>query len=291
MIKNLAVNNRPMNIHLGLLKHLIVIAILIGTLPFWLPTSMGGDTSYHFVLTDSMEGSVDPGSFVVLRRSDTYEVGQAVGYWLELGDGSRATILHRIVGKLPNGNYILKGDAVESTEAVEEEDITGRMVFAVPGLGFLPGAFRQAPLLLGGLLVVLIFLSGEIIKNTSRRTKGAGTVQPQAKENLKKENLFIPASLAVLISLPFATATVANLLPAFANVGPVEVLLGKVPLFVMLLAVLAITRLGEVIWVKRSQSSPLGTLSGINYTAIMIVAVTLIPFMQLLESARAVLTL
>ena len=63
MIKHLAIKNYPINIHLGIIKHLIFIAIIIGTLPFWLPTSMRGDTSYHFVLTDSMEGTLDPGSF------------------------------------------------------------------------------------------------------------------------------------------------------------------------------------------------------------------------------------
>ena len=180
---------------------------------------------------------------------------------------------------------------MDSTEVVEEEAITGRMVFAVPGRGCLPGAFRQAPLLLGGMLVALFFLSGGIIKKADRRSKGAWTAQAQTKDGVKGENLFIPAALAVLVSLPFATSSVASLLPAFANLGPTEVLLGKVPLFAMLLAVVAITRMGEVMWVKGPQGPSLGSLSGINYTAVMIVAVTLIPFMQLVESARAVLTL
>ena len=192
MIKHLAIKNHPINIHpkniqLGLVKHLIVIAIIIGTLPFWLPTFLGGDTSYHFVLTDSMEGSLNPGTFVILHRSDTYEVGQAVGYWLDLGNDNRATILHRIVGRLPNGNYVLKGDAVETTEEVEEEAITGRLVFAVPGLGFLPGAFSQAPLLLGGILVALFFLSGGIMKKADRRTKEGWTAEGQSIEKNKRK--------------------------------------------------------------------------------------------------------
>ena len=151
-----------------------------------MPTFLGGDTSYHFVLTDSMEGSLNPGTFVILHRSDTYEVGQAVGYWLDLGNDNRATILHRIVGRLPNGNYVLKGDAVETTEEVEEEAITGRLVFAVPGLGFLQGAFSQAPLLLGGILVALFFLSGGIMKKADRRTKEGWTAEGQSIEKTKE---------------------------------------------------------------------------------------------------------
>ena len=273
-----------------MVKYLVLLGIIIGTLPFWLPTSVGGETSYHFVLTDSMKGTLDPGSFIVLRRSDNYEVGDAVGYWLGLGDGSRATILHRIVGRLPNGAYILKGDAVESTETVEPEAITGRMVFAVPGLGFLPGAFKQAPLLLGGMLVALYFLSGGVAKKANGRKTGAWTGEVQAKDQGKKENLFIPAALLVLISLPFATTTISNLLPILANLHPAEVLLGKVPLFALLLAFLTITRLGEVMWVRGSQGSSLSSLAGVNYTAVMILAITVIPFMELVESARTVLT-
>ena len=297
MTSQMATIARPGYNPLGILKYLLLIGIMIGTLPFWLPTSLGGDTSYHFVLTDSMKGTLDPGAFVVLRQSDTYEVGDAVGYWLDLGNGDRATILHRIVGRLPNGNYILKGDAVESTEEVEEAAITGRMVFAIPGLGLVPGAFRQAPMLLGGMLVVVFFLTSGIIKKADRRTKGAVTAQLQtkgkapSKDKSKEGKLFIPAALAVLVSLPFATGTVFDSLPALANLGPAEVLFGNMPLFVLLLGFLAITRLGEVVWVDGPNGSSLGFLSGINYTVIMLVAATLIPFMQLVESARTVFTL
>ena len=58
-----------------MIKYFILIAVFAATLPFWLPTSLGGDTSYHFVLTDSMKGTYDPGSFVILRRSDSYAIG------------------------------------------------------------------------------------------------------------------------------------------------------------------------------------------------------------------------
>ena len=50
-----------------MIKYIIILAIFIATFPFWLPTSLGGATSYHFVLTDSMKGTLDPGAFVVLR--------------------------------------------------------------------------------------------------------------------------------------------------------------------------------------------------------------------------------
>ena len=287
-----------------MVKYLILLGIIIGTLPFWLPTSLGGETSYHFVLSESMKGTLDPGAFVVLRRSDDYQVGDAVGYRFDLGDGSEATILHRIIGGLPNGDYILKGDAVESTELVEPEAITGRMVFAVPAVGFLPGAFRQAPLLLGGLLLALFLLGGGLLKAADRRVKGA--VKRRGEKGLgwneekpsgqvakapKEENLFLPALLLVLVSIPFAKSVVGQMVPTFVNLGAAEGLLSQVPLFALLVAVLAVTRFGEVFWVKGPQGrSSLGSLAGINYGAVMIMAAATIPLAEMLQSARSVLT-
>ncbi len=285
----------------AMIKHLILLGIIIGTLPFWLPTSLGGETSYHFVLSESMKGTLDPGAFVILRRSDTYEVGDAVAYRIELGDGNRATILHRIVAGLPNGDYIVKGDAVESSETVASEAITGRMVFAVPALGFLPGAFRQAPVLLGGMLLALFLLAGGLMKAVDRRAKGAGkrpgwNDEKPSPENpfgklAKEENLFLPALLLVMVSIPFAKIVVGQMVPTFIDLGAAEGLLSQVPLFALLVAVLAVTRFGEIFWVKRPQGgSSLVSLAGINYGAVMILAAATIPFAQMLQSARTVLT-
>ena len=288
-----------------MIKHLILLGLIIGTIPFWLPTSLGGDMSYHFVLTDSMKGTLDPGAFVVLRRGDTYEVGDAVAYRIDLGDGNNATILHRIVGELPTGDYIIKGDAVDINETVEPEAITGRMVFAVPALGFLPGAFRQAPMLLGGMLLAAFILAGGFMKAVDRRAISADKRQAWSEENpprekssrrdsgvLRQENLFLPALLLVLVSLPFAKSVVGQMIPEFVNLGAAEGLLSQVPLFALLAAVLAVTRFGEIFWVKGPQGgSSLGSLAGINYGAVMIMAAATIPFSEMLQSARTVLTL
>ena len=289
-----------------MLKYLIIIGVLIGTIPFWLPTSLGGNTSYHFVLTDSMKGSLDPGSFVILHRSDSYDVGQAVGYLSELG-GQPATILHRIVGREPDGTYILKGDAVTSTEEVEEEAITGRLVFAVPALGFLPGAFRQAPLLLGGLMLAVVLLTAGVKKadrgRLSRLQKD--TVDPGRASWLKKSasakqkdggpaknqelKLFIPAALVVLFALPFTTVPVADVLPQLPFLSVVDTITQRLPLFVLLIFVIAVTRFGEVLWTKGPSQSSGASIVGLNYGAVMLIAITVVPFAELIQATREVL--
>jgi hypothetical protein len=267
-----------------MIKYLALLALLIISAPFWLPVSLGGDTSYHFVLSDSMKGTLDPGAFVVLRRSDHYQVGDAVGYGLNMGNGERVIILHRIISRQPNGKYVLKGDALESTEQVAPEAITGRMVFAVPALGFLPGAFRQAPLLLGGLLLAVFLLGGVLVQRT-RRNKGAAKNQQR-----KRENLFLPAALVILLALPFATISMADLVPLASALGA-EAILDRIPLFALLLGVVAVTRMGEIIWVNSSLESASASISEINYVVAMALAAMVIPFPELIASARLVLTL
>lgn len=269
-----------------MIKYLAIAALFIISLPFWLPTSLGGDTSYHFVLTDSMKGTLDPGAFVVLRRSDHYQEGDAVGYRLKVGGGDDVIILHRIISRQPDGKFVLKGDAVDSTEQVAPEAITGRMVFAVPALGFLPSTLRRAPLLLGGMLLA-VFLLGGFLLQWARKPKRA----PKAKgPKRKRENLFLPASLVILLALPFATVSMAELVPLASALGAAPIL-DKIPLFALLLGVVAATRFGEVIWVNNSLESASASIAEINYVLAMILAVMVIPFAELIASARSVLTL
>ena len=265
-----------------MIKYIILIAAIAISVPFWLPTSLGGDTSYHFVLSDSMKGTLDPGAFVVLRRSDSYQVGDAVGYHLETGNGERVTILHRIISLMPDGRYLLKGDAVESTEEVDPAAVTGRMVFAVPALGFLPGAFRQAPLILGGLMLATFLFSGGLKQARSKK-------DPKPGRGKSKEHLFLPATLVILLTIPFASVAMADMVPIGFE-GMIGAMLANVPLFAFLLGVVAVTRIGEVVWVSPKGSAATG-LVDINYAVAMVLAVTVVPFTDVIDSVSSVMTL
>ena len=84
-----------------MIKYLLLIGLLGVSLPFWLPSAMGGSMSYHFVLTSSMQGTLDPGAFVILRHSDSYEVGDVVGYRRELvGNTSSSSAFFSIMRSL-----------------------------------------------------------------------------------------------------------------------------------------------------------------------------------------------
>ena len=311
-----------------MLKYLILIAVFAVSVPFWLPTSLGGDTSYHFVLTDSMRGTLDPGAFVILRRSNSYQPGDAVGYYFDTGNGERVTILHRIIAREPNGDFVLKGDAVDSTEVVDPAAIRGKMVFALPALGFLPGAFRQMPVLLGGLLLAMFFMAGGLKQSQSKQSqpkksqpkggwskeKKAGlagglkdswsknlwsknlwskktkTAEKPAEKPAKKENMFLPATLVILATIPLASLALGDMVPMAAGTALGD-FLSKVPLFAFLLGVVAVTRFGEVIWVSKPGEKGAASLVEANYVVVMAMAVTVVPFPALLQSLRSVITL
>ena len=238
-----------------MIKYLLIAALLILSVPFWLPSSVGGSNSYHFVLTDSMKGTIDPGAFVVVRRMETYNVGDVVAYRQDLTADTSITILHRIVGRLPDGRYLLKGDAVAAEEQVEEEAIKGRMVAAVPGLGFLPGAFRHAPLPIGGLMLALVFVGGRLGRSAEAANRG--------------KSFFLPAALIVLAAFPFASVGLA------ASIGKGKVLL-------LLLSLLGAARLTEV----QGVGPRAGPLVELSYILTIVLAVSTVSLSNVIQLIR-----
>ncbi len=176
-----------------ILKICVFLGILGLLLPFWLPHSVGGDISLQFVLTGSMKGELGPGSLVLVRRSNYYQVGDIAAYKLFHSEG-HIVIIHRIIERLPDGRYIFKGDANRGTETVAPAQIMGKLVLGVPGLGFIPGAINAAPIFLG-IIALAPFLFG--------RTKEPPVAQ-------KKRSLFFPALLAVAVTLPFFSVGLAE---------------------------------------------------------------------------------
>ena len=162
------------------------------TAPAWLPERLGGDMSFTFILTGSMKGELDPGSFVVLRRSSDYRVGDIAGYRLYLEDDRHIIIVHRIVEVLADGRFIFKGDANRGTETVDANKVIGKLALGIPGLGFIFGAIKSGPILIGGVLLIPLFFTGT--------KKGGGDNE---KQKVRGKGLFLPTLVVVAFTLPF----------------------------------------------------------------------------------------
>ena len=174
---------------LGIIASLVMVAA-----PAWLPERLSGDMSFTFILTGSMKGELDPGSLVVLRRSSDYRVGDIAGYRLYLEDERHIIIVHRIVRVLADGRFIFKGDANRGTETVDANKVIGKLALGVPGLGFIFGAVKAAPVMLGGVLLIPMLFTGA--KNEEQKARGKG--------------LFLPTLVVVAFTLPFYSIGLAE---------------------------------------------------------------------------------
>ena len=233
------------------LKIAIMLGMLGVTLPFWLPESLGGDIALQFVLTGSMKGELDPGSFVLVRRSNDYQVGDIAVYKLTQSSGKTISIVHRIVSRLPDGRYIFKGDANRGSETVDPQQVIGKLVVGIPGLGFIPGAIKAAPAIIG-LLLIAPFLLG---RNKNK------------DQNARRKSLFFPTLAVVAISLPFFSSGLVETLGVFQASLLILVFLGAV-------------RLLE----KIDPWPEFRAISDIGYMLIIAMAVLMVPLPELMDS-------
>ncbi len=111
------------------LSWLVLMALLVWG---W-PQSLGGANAYVVLRSDSMRPTFKRGDLVVVRQAPVYRVGDAVLY----RSPKVGLVFHRIVGVEPDGRFRLKGDANTyiDPERPRQEDILGRYVLHLPGLG------------------------------------------------------------------------------------------------------------------------------------------------------------
>ena len=121
-------------------------------------------------------------------------------------------------------------------------------------------------------------------------SKNQKIVENLAKKERKKEHMFLPATLVILATIPFVSLALGDMVPMAAGTAMGD-FLSKVPLFAFLLGVVAVTRLGEVVWVSNAGEKGAAYLVEANYVVVMAMAVTVVPFPIILESLRSVITL
>jgi signal peptidase len=157
-------------------------ALGLGLLLVLLQSSLIPGFEVRIVQSGSMEPAISTGSVVVVQAQDTYVVDQVVTF----GGVERGSIptTHRIIGtELIAGElvFITKGDANPEADVdpVVATDIRGRVLLAIPALGYLLDFARQ-PLgfaLLIGLPALLIVVeeAGKIwtaVQAERRRKEG-----------------------------------------------------------------------------------------------------------------------
>ena len=96
--------------------------------------------------------TIQKGDLVILKKQDTYEVGDVVSF-----NSSGMTVTHRII-EAHNGYYKTRGDNNKFTDGAEvgTSDIYGKMIKIIPGIGDAVKSFYNHKTLVFGVLVSLL---------------------------------------------------------------------------------------------------------------------------------------
>ena len=146
---------------LSIFFNIILFAVLVVIWIAFAPVKIGGQASYVMVNGISMEPNYHTGDLVIVRKEQTYQVGDVVTYRdAELGKD----IIHRIIG-IEQKRFIIKGDNNSWTDPYRptHNEIVGKQWIYVPKAGRVLQWFRKpinlslTIVLLGGVLMTSMF--------------------------------------------------------------------------------------------------------------------------------------
>jgi signal peptidase I len=202
---------------LGALVTLVLVACA-----WWLlaPVQVGGHTGYAIVSGTSMEPGLESGDLVLVRRSASYGVGDAVLFRSETLGGEH--VLHRIVAT-ENGRLVTRGDnrRRNDPDRTAPADVVGRIWLTVPGVGaWVAWLARPVPLAIFLFVLVFALLAGG--REVSRRRRPAAapirTDPPDAAARARAGG----ATARSLLTAALAAAGLFALLAVVAWSRPLE---------------------------------------------------------------------
>lgn len=135
------------------LKHVLVLSLTCSLVVVWAlffrPQMFGGPISNIAVSGNSMLPTFESGDFLIVKREDSYVVGDIVVYSIpadQVGAGRR--VVHRIVGGDENG-FELKGDNNANVDPWRptQDQIIGQEWFRIPSLARLLSYLRNPAIL------------------------------------------------------------------------------------------------------------------------------------------------
>lgn len=173
------------------IKLIIGIAFIPLAIYLW-PAALGGDTQFLLVQGQSMLGTIEPGSFVVIKSQPEYEVGDIIGFSTDRQSAfSGRNVVHRIIQEKPDG-FITQGDNNPKADpgTVKPNQILGEVVFFTPFAGYILLIMRNPLIMIVLAIATMIMQFGR--KKKKPKEKLLVEQKPKKKKN-KNYVLFVPA--------------------------------------------------------------------------------------------------
>ena len=112
----------------------MIFGLIAVLLFFTWPVRFGGATTFVVVHGHSMDPTFRSGDLVVVRKADTYKIGDIAAYRVPKGTaGAGGGVIHRIVRR-EGDRYVFKGDnrTTEDQWRPRASDIMGRLALRMP---------------------------------------------------------------------------------------------------------------------------------------------------------------
>jgi signal peptidase I len=144
--------------------------LLLAAAWLFLPTALGGSTTYVSTYGTSMEPHFSTGDLAVLRPAGSYEVGDVIAYRSE---GLHTTVMHRVVER-DGDRFVTQGDSNDflDEDTPTADEVLGALWFRVPQGGRVL-AVLSSPAVLGVVSLAIGVLMWAA-RRPRRRDRGRG---------------------------------------------------------------------------------------------------------------------
>ncbi|HMO58191.1 MAG TPA: signal peptidase I [Roseiflexaceae bacterium] len=190
---------------IGRIAILIVMLLTIVIGVMFAPIQVGGKSIYVVVNGNSMEPLYYRGDLVIVEAASDFRVGEIVTYQHpDIG-----MVIHRIIGRTPDGRWIFQGDNNNFIDPYEPstDELLGRSVLHIPRAGAALMFIRQSPIIFTALLmaVPLIATTGAFFGKQRRN----GRKRPAAT-TASATNSWRETTLAIIALVAMAAATLTG---------------------------------------------------------------------------------
>ena len=189
-----------------------VVALLLAAAWLFLPSALGGSTTYVSTFGTSMEPGFTAGDLAILRPAGDYAAGDVIAYRSEsLG----TTVMHRIVDGDAASGFVVQGD---NNSWLDEDrpsgaDVLGRLWLRVPQGGKALEALRS-PWVLALVAVAVVTVVGSTARSPGRRGAHRGRGVPSVPLPVRAHARRVASIAAVAALLGGAGSAALLVLPA-----------------------------------------------------------------------------
>ena len=137
------------------LKRIVILFVAVFLTAFFLYRY-----DFFIVTSGSMKPTIDVGSVVVIDTNSIVQNNDIITFTMK-----DSIITHRLVD-ISNDEYITKGDANETIDPsyIKKDDIIGKVILAIPFIGYILTYFRNHLILFIFLIVSLVLIYDKIPK-------------------------------------------------------------------------------------------------------------------------------